>query len=445
VRDQAGRPISIASIIRDITERKQAELEIQKRATDLKTVAEVSTAASTILETERLLQTVVDLTKSNFNLYHAHIYLINEAGDTLTLAAGAGEVGRQMTAKGWQIPLDRERSLVAQAARTKQGVIANDVRAAPDYMPNPLLPDTRSELAVPLLAGDRVLGVLDVQSDQLGRFTQEDVTIQSTLAAQIATALENARLFEQVKLTAERLQEVDRLKSEFLASMSHELRTPLNSIIGYSEVILMGIDGAVDSETHEDIQAIYDNGQHLLTLINDILDLAKIEAGRMSLKTEPVDIATLLDEVKTKSVGLLHKNKKPIELIVTAEQDLETIQADRLRLSQVLNNLVSNAIKFTDQGRVSLHAFRENGWMCLKVEDTGCGISEADLGKLFERFRQVDGSDKRRAEGTGLGLAITRSLIELHGGNISVSSKLGQGSIFTVRLPMDGAAAVHNN
>jgi PAS domain S-box-containing protein len=363
LRDAEGNVSAVLGMYEDITERKRAELEIQKRATDLKTVAEVSTAASTILETDRLLQAVVDLTKSNFNLYHAHIYLINEAGDTLTLAAGAGEVGRQMTAQGWQIPLNRERSLVAQAARNRQGVVANDVRAEPDYMPNPLLPDTRSELAVPLIMGDKVLGVLDVQSDRIGRFMPEDITIQSTLAAQVATALENARLFEEVKLTAERLQEVDRLKSEFLASMSHELRTPLNSIIGYSEVILMGINGAVDPETHEDLQAIYDNGQHLLTLINDILDLAKIEAGRMSLKTEPVDIATLLDEVKTKSVGLLHKNKKPIELIVTAEQDLEPIQADRLRLSQVLNNLVSNAIKFTDQGRVSLHAFRENGWM----------------------------------------------------------------------------------
>jgi signal transduction histidine kinase len=204
----------------------------------------------------------------------------------------------------------------------------------------------------------------------------------------------------------------------------------------------MGIDGAMDPETAEDVQAIYDNGHHLLRLINDVLDLAKIEAGHMPLHMESVDLDALLDEVKTNNVGLIHKSKKPIELRVTAESDLPPVQADRLRLSQVLNNLVSNAVKFTDQGYVHLRAFRRDQWACIEVQDTGAGMSEEDLTKIFDKYRQVDRSATRRAEGTGLGLAITRYLVEMHGGAITVQSKIGEGSTFTVRLPIsDGHPA----
>ncbi len=214
VKDETGDIQHFTTVARDITERVQAEEEILKRAVELQTVAEVSTAAATILEPGELLQTVTDLTKNNFGLYHAHIYLLDEVEvdgkleDTLVLASGAGEAGRQMVAEGWRIPLEREASLVARAARTRQGVIANDVQQAPDYMPNPLLPDTRSELAVPMIVGDRVLGVLDVQSDTADHFTDEDVQIQTTLAGQIATALQNANLFEE---EARLLAEVDQI------------------------------------------------------------------------------------------------------------------------------------------------------------------------------------------------------------------------------------------
>ncbi len=185
----------------------------EKRAHQLQTVAEVGAIVSTILDTQKLLQTVVDLTKDRFNLYHAHIYLFDEIGDTLVLTAGAGEVGRLMVADKWSIPRGREQSLVAKAFRTQQGIIVNDVRVNPDWLPNPLLPDTCAELAVPLLIGERALGVLDVQSDRVGHFTEDDVRVQTTLAAQIAVALENARLFEQSQksdmLLRERVKELD--------------------------------------------------------------------------------------------------------------------------------------------------------------------------------------------------------------------------------------------
>lgn len=184
--------------------RKQAEVAIAKRANELTTVARVSSAAATILDTDKLLLEVVNLTKEQFNLYHSHIYLLNEAGTSLVLVAGAGEPGRQMVAEGRSISLSREQSLVARAARERQGVIINDVTQAPDFLANPLLPETRSELAVPLIVGDKVIGVFDVQSDQVDRFTPEDLNIQTTLASQIAVAIQNVRAFSQAQRQAER-------------------------------------------------------------------------------------------------------------------------------------------------------------------------------------------------------------------------------------------------
>jgi len=218
--------------------------------------------------------------------------------------------------------------------------------------------------------------------------------------------------------------------------MSHELRTPLNSIIGYTELMLMGVS-EIDPETLEDVQAIYDNGKHLLRIINDILDLAKIEAGQMELEMEEVHIPALLDEVKTSNAGLLIN--KPVEILIEAEQDLPTVEADRVRLSQILNNLIGNAIKFTEEGNITLRAFGDTddgGWVCLEVQDTGAGMSEEDLEEIFGRFKQGS-SLTRRAEGTGLGLDITRHLVELHGGTIDVHSEPGKGSTFTVRLPVE--------
>ena len=199
--DEIGQ---LADTFNQMTSRlRQTLVSLNERASQLATVAEVGTATSTILETKRLLQEVVDLTKERFNLYHSHIYLLDEADENLVLAAGAGEPGRQMMAKGFSIPLDREQSLVARAVRERKGVTVNDVTQAPDFLPNPLLPNTRSELAVPMIASGQVIGVFDVQSDQVGRFTDADINIQTTLAAQVATSIQNVRSFEKTKVQAE--------------------------------------------------------------------------------------------------------------------------------------------------------------------------------------------------------------------------------------------------
>jgi len=776
LRDVAGNVTAVLGMYEDITDRKQAEAERERFTTQLDTAADVAGQVSAILDPDQLLSAVIPLLHDRFQLYHVHFYGLDAAAGELVLRAGYGEPGRIMLEQGHKIPLEREQSLVARAVRTREPVLVNDVTQAPDFLPNPLLPETRAEVAVPAIAGGQMLGVLDVQQNVPDYFTEADLDVFTTLTGQIATALQNAgyvemvearlqvsqalagaqtedevldamiktagfyplaqtsiytfnpqaseltavvrrvdtfdsgqavivqpgmtfpasmfpvlgfisadklfvsanmaadervdpasrelvkqtggvslaalpitagnewlglialtssqegyfdlrklylyrslaeqgavalrtarlhdqvqesltdtrvrfevsqalagaqteeevldvliqqmglypnaqvgidlidpgaaeltfvvrrnatfdsglaghepgmrfsvaqfrlaqhfspdtpfvspntqlderfdpssrefarkvghtsiailpitagtewlgvigafspeegyfdesklhlyqalaeqgavalriaRLYDETQRTAERLREVDRLKGEFLATMSHELRTPLNSILGYSEFLLVDLAEELDSESFEDLQSIHDNSRHLLHLINDILDLTKIEAGRLTLNFEEVEVAPLLDEVRTNNAGLLVN--KSVEMTVEVESGLPAIRADRVRLSQIMNNLVSNAVKFTEQGQVCLRAFQEESQVCLEVQDTGVGIKSDDLDAIFDKFRQVDGSFTRRAQGTGLGLAITRHLVEMHGGSINVRSQPGQGSTFTVRLPV---------
>jgi len=413
---------------------RRADLETRKRAAELETIARVSAATTTILEESELLQAIVNLTKESFGLYHAHIYLLSEDGKTLNLAAGAGEAGRLMVERRHSIPLSREHSLVARAARTRQAVISNDVSQEPDFLPNPLLPDTRSEMAVPMIVGGDLIGVLDVQASTLNRFTEEDARIKTTLADQVAIAIRNAEAFERERKTVARLREVDRLKQEFLANMSHELRTPLNSIIGYSEVLIDGVDGELPEEAVEDVQAIHSSGRHLLGLINEILDMAKIEAGQMNLAQKPMDVLEMLSEVVRESQILV--KEKPVELRLEAQTQAAPVNGDRMRLRQIMLNLLSNAVKFTEQGQIVVRCMAQGETLRVEVEDTGIGIDENSLEVIFERFRQADGSSTRRAGGTGLGLAITRQLVQMHGGEIGVRSQLGVGSTFWFTLPL---------
>jgi len=416
--------------------------QTEQRATELETVATVSAAATTILDVNELLSNVSELTKERFHLYHAHIYLLDSEGKRMMLVAGAGEAGRAMKSAGHSISMTNDNSVVVRAAKTKAGVIVNDVTEAENFMPNPLLPETRSEMAIPLITRGEVIGVLDVQADVQNRFTDEDVRIKTILAEQIAVAVQNARAFEQMELsaerereTSERLREVDRLKSEFLANMSHELRTPLNSIIGYSEVLLDGVDGELTEDMEEDIDAIHNSGKHLLSIINEILDLSKIEAGQMQLDRRPVDLKEFAAEI-VRSGQVLVKNK-PVDLKLVAEDNVENIYADPIRLRQILWNLVSNALKFTEDGHVyvKLGLFNDKTAL-ITIEDSGIGMDEEGLARIFERFSQVDGSSTRRAGGTGLGLTITKLLVEMHGGQIDVESTEGAGSTFWFTVPL---------
>lgn len=409
--------------------------QTEKRAVELQVVAEVSTVAAGTLNKSELLQTFSNLTRDSFNLYHAHVYLLNDAQDALVLTAGAGEIGQKMVEENHRISLYAEHSMVARAARTGEGVISNDVAREPSFLPNPLLPETRSELSLPIFAVDRLMGVLDVQSDRYNHFTEDDSRIMSALAAQLGVALANAELYEEQLETSERLREVDKLKSEFLASMSHELRTPLNSIIGYAEVMLDGLDGPLSEEMREDVSAIHGGGKLLLSLINDILDLAKIEAGQMELEYEDIRLGNFLDRIIETSQILV--KQKPVTMQVRKDSSFpENIQADPIRLQQIINNLLSNAAKFTEDGSITLAATVKGDMLHISVEDTGVGIPSDKIELIFERFRQADQSSTRRKGGTGLGLDITRRLVHMHGGKIWAESSPNAGSIFTFTLPL---------
>ncbi|MCA0459070.1 MAG: GAF domain-containing protein [Chloroflexi bacterium] len=436
---------SVVASRRAYTRMQDAREQAERRSVNLEAVAQVSATATTILDADTLLKTVADLTRDRFRLYHAHIYLLDDAGEKLILAAGAGEPGSLMKERAHFIPYERPNSLVAQAARQRHAVIVNDVRQSPDFLPNPLLPETHSELALPMVVADKLVGVLDVQHNVVDRFSDEDVRVLTALTDQVAVAVENSRAFQEQQKTAERLREVDRLKSQFLANMSHELRTPLNSIIGYAEVLLDGIDGDLNEEATEDVLAIHGGGKHLLTIINDILDLAKIEAGQMNIEPYPVDLPEVIKDV-VDTCDILARNKG-LELKVNLSNDLPLVSGDAIRLKQIILNLVNNAIKFTNSGSVTINAEPDQANMVkLRIVDTGMGMTPDEMKGLFQQFNQVDNSPTRRAGGTGLGLVITRHLVTMHHGVVDVESQKGVGSTFwfTVPIHINEPTAAHS-
>jgi signal transduction histidine kinase/ActR/RegA family two-component response regulator/HAMP domain-containing protein len=585
---------ALADVIGSLEQRvAERTSELERRAMQFRTAAEVSRAASSILDIEGLLSRTVELIADRFNLYYAGLFLLDEAGEWAVLRAGTGEAGRQMMAQGHRLEVGGV-SMVGWCTANAQARIALDVGEEAVRFDNPLLPDTRSELALPLISRGQVMGTLDVQSTEEAAFDEADIAVMQTMADQLANAIENARLFrraedsveeisrlhqrylqqewqdyladeeararagylydrgvvrpasdvwtpeialvsqrgetvalsemaaalqesvdavgtslrqvhpersrraqdadlqtvpaqsalavplklrgqvigaldfyeteqprqwssddialveavaDQVALaienarayaelqkTAEQLKEMDRLKTQFLANMSHELRTPLNSIIGFSRVILKGIDGPTTEQQRTDLTSIYSNGQHLLGLINDILDISRIEAGKIELVFEPLDLQHIFDGVMSTAVALV--KDKPIKLEQEVAPDLPTIRADGTRLRQVILNLLSNAAKFTEEGQITLRAWADEEQITISVKDTGIGVPPEHQTTIFEEFLQVDASTTRRTGGAGLGLSISRHLVELHGGRIWVESEAGVGSTFTFTLPI---------
>jgi signal transduction histidine kinase len=292
----------------------------------------------------------------------------------------------------------------------------------------------RALLGVPLLFEQRILGVLVIWRQEAKAFAQEVVNLLQTFANQSALAVENARLFREIEQKSRELEAASRHKSEFLANMSHELRTPLNAIIGFSEVLSERMFGDLNEKQDEYLKDIHASGQHLLSLINDILDLSKIEAGRMELELSDFDLPLTIDN----ALMLIRERagRRGIELQRTVDERLGQIQGDERKIRQVLLNLLSNAIKFAPEGgRIEVGAKPVNGSIEVSVTDTGVGIAPEDQEAIFEEFQQV-GTAAKKIEGTGLGLALSRKFIELHGGKIWVKSQIGAGSTFTFTIPM---------
>jgi signal transduction histidine kinase len=278
------------------------------------------------------------------------------------------------------------------------------------------------------------IGVLALTRDQVRPFTDKEIELVSTFADQAAIAIENVRLFDEIQDKSRQLAEASQHKSQFLANMSHELRTPLNAILGYTELVLDQVYGDTPDKMRGVLQRIESNGRHLLGLINDVLDLSKIEAGELSLALADYSLKEVVHTVYTAVEPLASEKKLAFKIEVPP--DLPPGHGDERRLTQVLLNLVGNAIKFTDSGEVLIRAAAANGAFKVAVHDTGPGISAADQGKLFQQFQQADNSITRRKGGTGLGLAISKRIVELHGGKIWVESRVGEGSTFAFTFPV---------
>ncbi|HEY6960046.1 MAG TPA: GAF domain-containing protein [Candidatus Limnocylindria bacterium] len=314
--------------------------------------------------------------------------------------------------------------------------IAADATLANSYIAHGI--KSRSVLAVPVLGDDAVLGAIILARLTVRPFSERETQLVQTFADQAAIAIQNVRLFNEVEDKSRQLEAANRHKSEFLANMSHELRTPLNAIIGFSEVLLQGLFGDINAKQREYLDDVLTSGKHLLSLINDILDLSKVEAGRMELELSRFSVATTVDT----SLTIIRERaaRHSIALRAVLPNDLPEIEADERKVRQILFNLLSNAVKFTpDGGTISLHVRREAGGLCFAVSDTGIGIAPEDQVKVFEEFRQV--GRERAREGTGLGLTLTKRFVELHGGRIWVESETGKGSTFSFTLPLTQPSA----
>ncbi len=417
--------------------------ESQRRARQLQTAAEIARDTSGALATQTLLQRTVNLLCERFGYYHATVFLLDESGTEATVRESTGLAGEEMKRAGHRLTVGGS-SVIGQVTQLGVPMVVNDVtseEAGAIHRPNPLLPFTRAELGLPLKTGNRVIGALDVQSTRPNAFSEDDVTVLQILADQIAVAIDNARAYEISQKAADDLREADRLKTQFLANMSHELRTPLNSIIGFSRVILKGIDGPVTDLQTQDLSAIYNSGQHLLGLINDVLDLSKIEAGKMELSfEEDVNLGEIIKSVMSTTLGLI--KDKPIRLKSVIAPDLPLLSLDSMKIRQVMINLLSNAAKFTEEGSITIEAEQQpdregRGEVVVRVVDTGPGIAPQDQLKLFQPFSQVDGSLTRKTGGSGLGLSIIHHLVRMHGGRIGLYSEVGKGTTFYFTLPVE--------
>jgi GAF domain-containing protein len=413
--------------------------ELARSVEELKALGEVGQAVSSTLELGTVLTTIVSRAVQLSGTYAGIIYEYDEASEELHLRASY-RMEEELVEAYRAAPLRLGQGATGRAAATRMPVPVVDLLNEPELGAARIRPilarlGYQSLLAVPLLLEQRIMGALTVYRRETGSFAPEVVHLLQTFATQSVLAIQNARLYREIEEKSRQVEAANRHKSEFLANMSHELRTPLNAIIGFSEVLGERMFGELNEKQAEYTEDILSSGRHLLSLINEILDLSKVEAGRMELELATFDLPLAIDNARTFVSERATRHGITVDL--TVDERLGEFVGDERKVKQILLNLLSNAVKFTPEGgRIDLNARQADGSVEISVSDTGIGISTEDLATIFEEFRQVGGDYAHKKEGTGLGLTLAKKFVELHGGRIWVESEVGKGSTFTFTLPI---------
>ncbi len=424
--------------VRLFTELQARTTELTRSVDQLTALDEVGQAVSSTLDLQTVLDTIVARAAQLSGTHGGVIYEYDEATQTFHLRA-AHRLEDELVEALRREPLRLGEGATGQAAATRAPFQVTNLLDEKEYSltrVRAILAQLgyRSILAVPLIFEQRILGALVVHRQETGAFAPAVVTLLQTFAAQSALAIQNARLFREIADKGRQLEAASRHKSEFLANMSHELRTPLNAITGFSEVLLERMFGEINPKQTEYLQDILSSGRHLLSLINDILDLSKIEAGRMELTLGTFHLPLALENAIT--LVKERATRHGIGLDISVDPRLGEFVGDERKIKQVLLNLLSNAVKFTPEGgRIGVKAALADGGAEISVSDTGIGIAPKDQEAIFEEFRQVGSDEARKVEGTGLGLTLTKKFVEMHGGRIWVESDVGKGSTFRFTLP----------
>jgi two-component system, NtrC family, sensor kinase len=432
--DQAVIAIENVRLFKELETRTAA---LTRSVDQLTALGEVGRAVSSTLDLETVLSTIVSRAVQLSGLDGGVVFEYDESAEEFVQRAMT-ETGEALAEARRATRIRKGEGVLGRTAITLEPVQVTDIATPGAYEGRlrEILIDSgiRAILAVPMVREGHLIGCLGVTRNSPGEFPVATIELLRTFATQSALAIQNARLFREIEQKSRELEAASRHKSEFLANMSHELRTPLNAIIGFSEVLTDRMFGELNKKQDEYLKDIYASGQHLLSLINDILDLSKIEAGRMELEATDFDLPSAIDN----ALILVRERatRRGITLGHSVDERLGSIRGDERKVKQVLLNLLSNALKFTPEGgRIDVRAALQDGVAEISVTDTGVGIAPEDQEAVFEEFRQVGTADKK-VEGTGLGLALSRKFIELHGGRIWVKSELDAGSTFTFTLPV---------